>query len=144
MKKLFYILFTVILITSCSTDDASDNNPFLPPASFNYEINLDLPQYNDLKFAGNHFVDRIEGHGIQGVILFHQGNNTYHAFELSDPNHTPNSCSDQAVSSGVATCRCDDGNSYSIVTGQQLTGEGGQPLRRYRVTREGNILFVSN
>ncbi len=144
MKKYFYCFFAIALLVSCSTDDSSDNNPFLPPATFNYQLNLDLPQYNDLKFPGNFFIDNIQGHGIRGVIIYNVDNNLYHAFELSDPNHSPSDCSHQLVSGITSTCNCNDGNSYNIVTGQQTSGEGGQHLRRYRIRRDGNTLFVSN
>lgn len=143
MKKTLF-LASIFLILSCSSDDNGDNNQFLPPSSLNYQINLNLPQFNPLKFPGNHFVDNTENGSIKGVIIYNIDNTQYSAFELSDPNHSPSSCSTQTIDGITSTCDCDDGNSYNIVTGQQTSGDGQFGLRRYRVRREGNTLFISN
>ncbi|WP_108807297.1 Rieske (2Fe-2S) protein [Aquimarina spinulae] len=143
MKKTLF-LASILLILSCSSDDNGDNNQFLPPSSVNYQINLNLPQFNPLKFPSNHLVDNSENGSIKGVIIYNIDNTQYAAFELSDPNHAPSSCSTQTIDGITATCNCDDGNSYNIVTGQQTSGEGQFGLRRYNVRREGNTLFISN
>lgn len=143
MKKTIFLVST-LLILSCSSDDNGDNNQFLPPSSINYQINLNLPQYNNLKFPGNHFIDRTENGSIKGVIIYNIDNTQYSAFELSDPNHTPKTCSTQSVEGITSTCDCDDGNSYNIVTGQQTSGDGQFGLRRYRIRRDGNTLSVTN
>ncbi|PKV48408.1 hypothetical protein ATE84_0407 [Aquimarina sp. MAR_2010_214] len=146
MKKTLF-LASVLLILSCSSDNKVDNNQFLPPSNVNYQINLNLPQFNPLKFPGNHLVDNTENGSIRGIIIYNIDNTQYAAFELSDPNHSPNNCSAVSVenqTSITATCGCDDGNSYNIVTGQQTSGDGQFGLRRYNVRREGNTLFISN
>ncbi|WP_109302289.1 hypothetical protein [Aquimarina sp. AU474] len=143
MKKIVF-LFNFILIVSCSSDDGPDNNQFLPNVSINYQINLNLPQFNDLDFPGNHFIDRTQNGSIRGIIIYNIDNVQYSAFELSDPNHTPNTCSTQSVEGITSTCDCDDGNSYNIVTGQQTAGEGQFGLRRYSIRRDGNTLSITN
>lgn len=143
MKKTLFFA-GIFLILSCSSDDNRDNNQFLPPSSVNYQINLNLPQFNSLKFPSNHLVDNSENGSIKGVIIYNIDNTQYAAFELSDPNHSPSSCSTQTIDGITATCNCDDGNSYNIVTGQQTSGDGQFGLRRYNVRREGNTLFISN
>ncbi|EZH74850.1 hypothetical protein ATO12_08920 [Aquimarina atlantica] len=143
MKKTLFFA-GIFLILSCGSDDNGDNNQFLPPSSVNYQINLNLPQFNSLKFPSNHLVDNSENGSIKGVIIYNIDNTQYAAFELSDPNHAPSSCSTQTIDGITATCNCDDGNSYNIITGQQTSGDGQFGLRRYNVRREGNILFISN
>ncbi len=143
MKNSIFLL-QIFLILSCSSDDRSDNNQFLPPSSINYQINLNLPQFNPLKFPGNHLIDRTENGSIKGIIIYNIDDSQYSAFELSDPNHSPNDCSTQTVEGITSTCECDDGNSYNIVTGQQTSGEGQFGLRRYNIRRDGNTLFITN
>ncbi len=143
MQKTLCIVY-ILIITSCSSDDRADNNPFLPATTINYSINLNLPQFNDLDFPGNHFVDRSANGSIKGIIIYNLDNTLYSAFELSDPNHSPNNCSTQSIEGIIATCNCDDGNSYNIFTGQQTAGEGQFGLRRYNIRREGNTLFITN
>jgi len=144
MKKIIVLVCFTLLIISCSNDDGRSNNPNLPSISFNHTINLDLPQFNELKFPGNSDVLRIDGVGIKGVIIYNLDNTLYSAFELSDPNIIPSSCSALNVNGIRAESNCGNDNAYEIVNGQQLEGEGGFPLLRYRITREGNTLFLSN
>ncbi|WP_108804864.1 hypothetical protein [Aquimarina sp. Aq107] len=144
MKKIILVVFISALILSCSSDDGRSSNPNLPSIGFNHTVNLDLPQFNELKFPGNFEVIRIEGVGIKGVIIYNIDNTLYSAFELSDPNITPSSCSALSVTGIRAESNCGNDNAYEIINGQQLEGEGGFPLLRYQIRREGNILVVSN
>ncbi|WP_103069339.1 hypothetical protein [Aquimarina sediminis] len=143
MKKIIFLIST-LLILSCSSDDNRNSNQFLPPTSINYQINLNLPQFNDLKFPGNHFIDRTENGSIKGIIIYNIDNTQYTAFELSDPNHPPSSCSSQSIKGITSTCDCEDGNSYNIVTGQQTSGDGQFGLRNYAIKRDGNTLTITN
>ncbi len=143
MKNIAFLLLTLLII-SCNSDNNSDNNQFLPPSSINYQINLDLPQFSDLKFAGNHYVDRTENGSIKGIIIYNINETQYSAFELSDPNHVPSTCSTQTVNGLTATCDCDDGNAYNIITGQQTEGSGQFGLRPYAIRRTGNVLTITN
>ncbi|MFD2563251.1 hypothetical protein [Aquimarina rubra] len=144
MKKIIVIVCLSLFMLSCSSDDGRSNNPNLPSISFNHTVNLDLPQFNSLKFPGNFEVIRIEGVGIKGVIVYNVDNTLYSAFELSDPNIPPSDCSALSVTGIRAESNCGNDNAYEIVSGQQLEGEGGYPLLRYQVRREGNILAISN
>ncbi|AXT62211.1 hypothetical protein D1816_18210 [Aquimarina sp. AD10] len=143
MKKLVF-LFAALLVLSCSGDD-DQNNPFLPNIAVNFQINLDLPQYNNLRFPGGIFVDRTDGRGIRGVIIYNQNDQQFFAYELSDPNISPSDCSALKVEGTRASSNCGNENLYEIASfGQQIRGEGGNPLLAYRVTKNGNTLNVSN
>lgn len=145
MKKIVFLMF-LTLILSCSSDDGP-NNPFLPSVPVNFTINLNLPQYNNLNFPGGIFVDRTDGRGIKGVIIYNRDDQQFFAYELSDPNLDPNlSCSTLTVQGSRASSNCDGNeNIYEITSfGQQVQGEGGFPLLAYRIRRDGNVLSVTN
>ena len=44
----------------------------------------------------------------------------------------------------VATCNCEDENSYNIITGELLEGEGQYSMKPYRIERRGNTIEVYN
>jgi len=142
--KLFISLFiSCILLSSCSgSDDSNNNNPNLLDIGINLTLDLNLPEFNQLNFPGNSFVTNVQG--IRGIVVYNVDNSQYSAFEISDPNHTPNDCSASSIDGIVATCNCADGNSYNIVTGQQMTGTGGFPLKRYRIEKVGSQLRITN
>ena len=142
IKSLFF-LFGIYLLSSCEDDDTLRNNPFLPDLGFNVSLDLDLPQYNNLKFPGNFEI--VPNLGVRGVIIYNLNNDQYFAWEASDPNHIPNDCSRMTVTGITAFCPCtNDNHEYSIITGQQTQGDGGLSMKPYRIERTGNTLIISN
>lgn len=142
MKKILLFICLISIYLSCSSDDELRENPYLPDLNFSFQLDLSLPQYNPLNFPGNSLVTR--NYGLNGVVIYNLNNDQYMAFELTDPNHIPQECSYLMVTGTQASCSCNDGNVYSIVTGQQIKGEGNYGLKPYRVTKSGNILEVSS
>lgn len=145
MKKFLYII-CFIFLTNCSPDNTNTKNPYLPNYEFNTGslINTNLPEFNKLKFAGN-FVILNSPYGINGVVLYYAGGDNYNAFEITDPNHQISNCSKLSVVGIIATCTCDDGNSYDILNGDRREGTtGNYTLIRYRVEVTGSIIRVYN
>lgn len=144
MRYLLYlILIAVLPLTSCEDDDRRYNNPNLIDLNFQVEVNLNLPQYSQLQFVGNSAT--LSSFGIKGIVIHNVNGNQFTAFELSDPNHPPSSCSKMTISGIEASCPCaTDDNRYSILTGQPLSGNGEYGMKPYRLERDGNILLISN
>ncbi len=145
MKNVLFKTLICLLIVSCSKSDVNNNNPYLPNYEFDTGniINTILPEFNNLKFAGNHIILN-SNYGINGVVVYNSGSD-FSAFEITDPNHSIESCSLLSVEGVIATCTCDDGNSYDILTGQGREGTTGQyPLKRYIVEVNENIIRVYN
>jgi hypothetical protein len=144
MNNNFIALFLGLVLISCNNDDSrNDNNPNLLSPLIRVNLNLNLPQYNPLKFPGNSLI--LDGEGIRGVVIYNVNNDLYTAFELSDPNHTPNECSKMSINGILATCPCTtDSNVYDIVTGQHQSNEVLYPMQQYLVTRNGDNIQVTN
>lgn len=144
MKKTLFIALLMVLV-SCKNDDDIINNPNLPVVGVNFQINLTLPQYNSLNFPGGIFVDRTDGRGIKGIIVYNLNDQQYFAYELSDPNIPPSGCSALLIEGTRASSNCDNDNVYDIASfGQRISGEGNYPLYAYRIRKEGNILSINN
>tara|TARA_R100001369_G_scaffold92499_1_gene137932 strand:+ start:2923 stop:3351 length:429 start_codon:yes stop_codon:yes gene_type:complete len=142
MKKIAFLLLLITVFACKSDDDKLDDNPYLTSPLVDLTLNLNLPEYNSLNFPSNSLV--ITRQGIRGVVVYNVDNTTYHAFELSDPNHVPNDCSRMEVDGIEATCPCDDDNKYNIVTGQNITDPNRYPMQRYRAVRSGNTIRITN
>lgn len=142
MRKIILFSILISLLISCSDDDEIRNNPYLPNLRVNLQLDLSLPQFNNLNYPGNSFVTY--NYGLNGIVVYNLNNSQYMAYELTDPNHIPQSCSVLEVNATEAICSCDDGNKYTIITGQRLAGEGQYPLKPYRAIRVGNILEITN
>jgi len=148
MKSLLASLLITVSLISCKSDDGgtvNNNNPFLNSPIVNISLNLNLPEYNPLRFPGNSVL--INNRGIKGIVVYNLNNTLYTAFDLSDPNHIPNSCSRMDVEGIVATCPCENENgtnSYDIVTGQHQNDTEAFPMQVYRAERTGNVVTISN
>jgi hypothetical protein len=141
--RIIYILSILVFITSCSPDsNQTSNNPYLIDVSVRFNLNLSLPEYNSLNFPGNSY--STYNYGINGVVVYNINNTQYTAFELSDPNHPLSTCSTLTVNGVIASCNCNDGNKYNILTGELTEGSGQYSLKPYRVRKTGNNLEVSN
>ena len=116
MKKIAFFLLISLGLLSCSNNDDKIQNPYLVVPLVNLSLNLNLPEYTDLKFPGGSFI--VNNQGIKGIVVYCVSDTQYFASELSDPNHSPNSCSKMEVTGIIATCSCDDGNTNDIITGQ--------------------------
>ncbi|SDS47712.1 hypothetical protein [Gramella sp. MAR_2010_147] len=142
MKKIFSIIAVFIVLTACSgSDDEIRNNPNLPDLNFRFQLDLSFPEYNDLQFPGNSFATY--NHGVRGVVIYNINNSQYVAFELSDPNHPPSSCSAMTINGVIATCDC-EGNQYNVITGEIVEGDGQYTMKPYRVQKSGNRIEVFN
>ena len=143
-KKFFNAFWILILLTSCSSSDL-ERNPYLPEFSFRFQVNLNLPEYDDLRYAGGSVLIPQLGH--KGVIVYNTNGNTFFAWEASCPNHAPSSCSQVQVSDFIAECSCEE-YQYNLLTGQLLNPpedvETLYPLLFYRAEVRGNSVVISN
>lgn len=144
MKKIL-ILSLGILLFSCSRNDNINNCNFLLNVSVNdLIIDLNLPVYSQLQFTGNS--REIDGPGNGRIIVARTGSDNLRAWDGADPNHPLSSCSLLTPDGLTATCGCEDGNQYELLSGQSL-GENQQPctLLPYRVEFIGNNRYrISN
>ena len=140
MKRILFIA-VILTLWACPSDDTYTRNPYLQQTSFSYDINMNLPAYNNLLFPSNYVI--LDNIGINGVIVFNTGSG-YVAFERSCANHSLQSCSVLTVNGLEATCQCNDATKYSIYTGQITNGSGDYGLLSYRVEQSGDMLRVSN
>ncbi len=139
MKWLFPIIVCVIF--SCQ-DDIVEQNPYLNNLpSFEFELNLDLPLYDNLRFAGGtHTLSML---GLKGVHLYNLDGFQILAWETSCPNQSPSDCSNTIVNGIEAICNCDD-SIYSLITGQPLSEGVEYGLVNYGISRTGNLVLVKN
>lgn len=145
MRRLGALLLLLFLM-ACSSD-STNRNPFLQEVNFRFELNLNLPLYNNLNTIGNPVYVGNTGVGTRGIFVMKSSLDSYFAFEASCPNHAPNNCSTMTIDGQNVVCSCEE-FTYSLFTGQQLNrpDDGNQyyDLLFYRATQSGNIISVFN
>ena len=137
MKKYSFFFLLLVVLNSCSEQVVRNNNPNLPNYTVLIDINLNLPEYSNLKFVSNSVL--IPARGIRGVVVFNTGSG-YNAFDAACPNQALSSCSTMTIKGINLLCACDN-EEYSLFTGQ---GKLKYPLKQYRVEVNGDVLRVIN
>ena len=151
MKTTFFLwasrAFLFILVVSfqgCGKSDL-ERNPYLPEIKFTVPVDLSLPQYDNLRYAGGALL--LPQYGHKGIILFNLNGTTYFAWEASCPHHAPSNCSQTQINGVLTTCACED-YQYSLATGQLINPDEGQTtiysLVNYRLENQGTRLIISN
>lgn len=143
MKTSIFIIFFAIGLMGCSSDDRANNNPNLLDIQFNIVLNLNLPEFSPLNFAGNAIYVGSPGIGNDGIIVVNTGSN-FLAWDASDPNEIPNNCTRLIIDGLNAASTCQNPNSYNLVTGQPLQSDLQFPLLNYNVSATGDSVRVSN
>ena len=133
-----------MLLLGCRKDKI-ERNPYLPNINFNISLNLNLPSYDNLRYAGGG--QSIRQGGINGLLVFNLNGNDFLAWEATCPNHPIRDCSDLSITGVLAECSC-EGFEYSLATGQLLNPKEGTknpyPMLFYNVRRSGNNLNITN
>ena len=141
-------LALILLVLTLSCDSGTTNrNPFLQEVGFRFELNLNLPLYNNLNNIGNPIYVGNDAVGTRGAFVMKTGLDTFFAFEASCPNHAPNTCSTMTIDGQNVVCSCED-FTYNLFTGQFLNrpddGARYYDLLFYRAVQSGSSVIISN
>jgi hypothetical protein len=137
-KSLFFLL----IFGACSSDVTDD---VIGQASFpDYVVNLNLPEFNDLRTKGWMYINKI---GVRGVILYKVPNTLeYYAFERNCTFRPYEACSTVDVHlSGLYMEDACCGSTFNFA-GIPTSPPAITPLRRYDIADGGNntILITDN
>lgn len=138
-SALIIILFLTVL-SSCEPDVSDDPIPFQPFSSI--QINLNLPEYNDLRTVGGY--KYIDG-GVRGIILYRASTTSYIAYERNCSYQPNNACA--TVDVHISRLYMNDpccGSSFDFATGAPMGGVAWRPLRQYETLVTGNELTITD
>jgi cytochrome b6-f complex iron-sulfur subunit len=126
------ILLAIPLLNSSCDKEDDPNGGGNPPPSGPLTIDLDSAQYSSLNTTGNFVV-------VSGIIIA----NTPGGFVALSSTCTHEGCTISYLSSNnTFPCPC-HGSVFSD-SGAVINGPAASPVTKYTVTREGNILTISN
>ena len=142
MKRVYLLYCTLfLLIIGCVKDVNDSRCNFLLNLDIYYEVNLNLPQYNELNFISNSVYIPNVGNG--GLIVVNSGTG-FLAWDAADPNQTNLPCSILSINGLEATSGCAEQNTYSLITGQSIGIALTCSLKPYRVETNGSILIITS
>lgn len=137
MKKLWYLLAVLFLLSACND---STVGPGIPDALVNEQINVTSLQYPQLRQDGGYVYLNA---GYKGIIVIRQNANLYTAFERTCPYDPMNSCMVEADQSNLFLVDTCCGSQFNF-QGQVMSGPAVYGLRQYRTSLNGSVLSITN
>lgn len=153
MNKVIYsaIFMLVVVCQSCKSDDPFTGDCFIQDAAVNITINMDLPEYYNLRNLGEFVLFDNQGH--RGVYVIHNYDELYYAIERTCSYQSETDCARVSLDNTLLQLRC---GTFQADTFKSCCGSvydfnstfiGGPTrcnLKTYRVSKNGNSLFISN
>jgi len=139
------IIFLFILAISFSSCDDEPVNELIPFAFVNQDINLNLIQYQDLRNLGGYiYIEEGVDAGYKGLIVYHEGNGVYRAFERACTYDPYSDCEPVKVDDSrlfmIHTC-C--GSTFNF-NGNPTSGPASLNLLQYATYVDGIYLKITN
>jgi hypothetical protein len=135
------MLIALTGVISCTPELTDDP---IPPAAFSsIYINLNLPAYNGLRTVGGYAY--IGDGGVRGIILYHQAQFNYIAYERNCSYRPNEACA--TVDVDISTLFMHDPcchSQFDFSTGMPTGGPAWRPLRKYETLLSGSDLTITD
>ena len=133
------ILIAVIAVLSLSCGKAADP---IPNVGVDFEDALTDPRLAALNISGGAVI--INGYGVAGLIIYHEIDGSYAAYDRCSSYEPQNRCAVTLDSDGfTATDPC-SGSKFSLIDGTPVKGPATAALKAYSVSVINYEIFVSN
>ncbi len=142
------IVFSGFQFSSCKDSNTVTEN--IPKGLVNLTLDLNLPSYQHLQQVGTHAY--VTG-GVKGVLIIHDYDDTWYAFERACAFEPTKTCSNIWVDSINIQLMCGtySGTTFQscceskyMYSGFPLKGPAAGRLAQYYISRNNNILQVYN
>ena len=141
-RFILFALFSVFAFSSC---DPRNEDPIIPFAFVSQDLNLNLIQYQDLRNIGGYiYIEPGENAGYKGIIVYHEGNGIYRAFERACTFDPQSTCDPIVVDdSGLFMIHKCCNSSFSF-KGNPMGGPASLDLLQYQTYVDGIYLKINN
>lgn len=141
MRKIIIWISVLGCTTGCEPDLTDDAIPWQPFDVIS--INLNLPEYINLKMDGNY--QYLNDGGVRGIILYYAGNSNYLAYERNCSYQPNSACATVEVHASTLFmfCPCCNSN-FDLATGFPTGGIAWRPLRKYATSLNGSTLTITD
>jgi len=143
MKKILTLTVIAVatLTLSCQPDLRDDPIPWVPFDVIH--LNLNLPEYNDLRTDGRYIY--LNNDGVRGIIVYHPSGNQYIAYERNCSFQPNSACATVEVHPSTLYILCPCCNStFDLATGYPTGGAAWRPLRQYATSYDGGVLTITD
>ncbi len=139
---LFILLCAVFASSSC---DEEQPIAIIPYAYVNQDLNLNQIKYQDLRRLGGYiYIEQGNNSGYKGIIVYHEGNGIYRAFERACTYDPRADCDPIAMDDSGLFMIHKCCNSSFNVNGNPMSGPATLDLLQYQTYLDGVYLKIIN
>ena len=136
--KLIYAFATIaVLFSSCGK-----NSDPIPNVAVNFEAPLTDPRLAGLTAGGG--VVFLANYGVAGIILYHEPDGSYAAYDRCSSYKPENKCAVTLDSDHLTVTDPCSGSVFSLADGSPVKAPATYALKSYYVTVANYEIFVSN
>jgi len=132
------LALAIVAGTGCGKTDSS----YIPDVPVNFQDALSDPRLSNLSVAGGAVL--INGYGVAGLILYHEPDGTYVAYDRCSSYLPQNKCAVTLDSPTLTVTDPCSGSKFSLSDGSPVKAPATRSLKSYSVTVSYNEIFVSN
>jgi nitrite reductase/ring-hydroxylating ferredoxin subunit len=137
MKFAWVLALVSVFFLSCGK-----NSDPIPNVSVNFEASLSDPRLSGLNIAGG--VVLISGYGVAGLILYHEPDGSYVAYDRCSSYKPENKCALKLDAGHLTVTDPCSGSIFSLFDGTPVKAPATESLKSYYVTVSNYEIFVSN
>ena len=136
IRNFFLLVFLLLLLNNCS-----DEKYPIPNVTVNVYVDpVTLSQIG----IGTSAYCPVSG-GIKGIIIYHESQDSYIAFERLCTNYPNDECAIEIEKDNSLQAKCPCcGSEFSLWTGDVLNPPAKYALKRYKTYLSGNRLYIAN
>ena len=138
MKLIYAFAAIAVLFSSCGK-----NSDPIPNVAVNFEAPLTDPRLAGLTAGGG--VVFLANYGVAGIILYHEPDGSYAAYDRCSTYMPQNHCAVSLSSNNVFTVTdpC-SGSIFSLIDGSPVKGPATRALKAYNIDVSDYEIYVSN
>jgi nitrite reductase/ring-hydroxylating ferredoxin subunit len=137
MKLIYAFAAIAVLFSSCGK-----NSDPIPNVAVNFEAPLTDPRLAGLTAGGG--VVFLANYGVAGIILYHEPDGSYAAYDRCSSYMPQNKCAVTLDSDHLTVTDPCSGSKFSLADGSPVKAPATYSLKSYYVTVANYEIFVSN
>jgi nitrite reductase/ring-hydroxylating ferredoxin subunit len=137
MKLIYAFATMAVLFSSCGK-----NSDPIPNVAVNFEAPLTDPRLAGLTAGGG--VVFLANYGVAGIILYHEPDGSYAAYDRCSSYKPQNKCAVTLDSDHLTVTDPCSGSVFSLADGSPVKAPATYSLKSYYVTVANYEIFVSN
>ncbi|HEY2583018.1 MAG TPA: hypothetical protein VGI43_14490, partial [Mucilaginibacter sp.] len=137
MRKILFFAIVVLFSLSCGKSGDA-----VPNVAVNFERPLLDPSLSALNVPGGAVL--INGYGVAGLILYHEADNSYAAYDRCSSYMPQNHCAVTLDAGNFTVTDPCSGSKFALFDGSPVKGPATKSLKMYNVNVSNYEIYVSN